>query len=72
MCVQVSITLPVTDWSGWAVSAGWAGRVGWAQPPAGGQTEGSDLHYLQGISTAMEGPEQKQDFSKSLIIFIHI
>lgn len=74
MCVQVhvSIALPVTGWSGWAVTAGWAGRVGWAQPPAEGQTEDSDLRYLLGTSTGMEGPEHKDDFGFSLYHVIQV
>lgn len=59
--------VPVTDWSGWAVSAGSAGRVGWAQPPAWGQTEGSDLHYLQDTSAEMERHGDNKQTSLGLV-----
>lgn len=55
------VTVPVVGWSGLAVSDGLAGWVGWAQPPAGRQTKGWELHYLQDTSTRMEGPEKTQD-----------
>lgn len=62
--IQLFIAVPVTGWSGWAGSAGW---VDWAQPPAGGRTEGSDLHCLQGTSTRMEGPKQKSNIFNSAL-----